>query len=111
MLYKPQSIDEFVTILRANNNSFILLVFFMQGCHVCEEMEEYMTLVVNTFNLPVIKLDVSVFGEIANDNNIDKVPTSVLIKFQNDAVVWNSTQFIGLDKNGIESAIRNVIAK
>lgn len=106
MIYKPNSKSEFVDILRSNQNVYILLVFYSNGCHVCEQMEEYLE------KLPqqlIIKLDVNVFTDLAETNNISRVPTSILILFKDDKVIWNSQQIIGLDKNAIETEISKTL--
>ena len=108
MIYKPNSIQDFITILRENEKKYILLVFYMDGCHVCSEMEEY--LFNSNFNIPIIKLDITIFNDIANDNNIDKVPTSIFIICEKDTIIWNSEQYVGLDKNAIESIIKKIIS-
>lgn len=102
MIYKPKSKSEFVDILRDNQNVYILLVFFSNGCHVCDQIEEYLNTLSNQL---VIKLDVNVFTDLAESNNINRVPTSILILFKDDQVMWNSKQIIGLDKNAIETEI------
>jgi thiol-disulfide isomerase/thioredoxin len=107
MIHFPATPPDFVSILRKNKNKHILLVFYMDGCHVCDEYNEYLNLLSNNYNtLEVIKLDVGVFRELAIDNNIDRVPTSLFIKFDNDdKISWNSKKFIGLDKESIEGLI------
>lgn len=105
MIYKPTCKTEFVEILRKNQNTHILLVFFSNTCHVCEQIEEYLQTMPNQM---VIKLDVNIFTDLAESNNISRVPTSLLILFQDDKVIWNSQQIIGLDKKAIETEISKI---
>lgn len=103
MIYYPKSYNEFISILQANQNTLILTVFYMDGCGVCKEMDYYLATLDQ--RLPIIKLDVNIFTQLANDNEINKVPTSVFIRVKEDKIVWNSQQFIGLDEKGIGGII------
>jgi predicted transglutaminase-like protease len=78
----------------------------MDGCGVCKEMDYYLATLDK--RLPIIKLDVNIFQQLANDNEIDKVPTSIFIQVQKDKVIWNSQQFIGIDQNGIGKILSQV---
>ena len=112
MIYEPQTPEEFIKILRENQKTYMLFVFIMEGCHVCSEYHEYLSVLSKSYpGLPIVKLDVQIFHQIALDNGIDRAPTSVMILFDNDSVKWNSNKFIGIDKNGIENTIKQILSK
>jgi thiol-disulfide isomerase/thioredoxin len=107
----PSSSQDFLSTLEKNQSKLILLSFTKSTCPACSQLKQYIETVKPKYNdkIEFINLDTKIFKKLANDNNIEYVPTSYLINYKKGKVVWSSKKIIGLNPKEIESVIQNKI--
>jgi len=107
----PSNPHEFVKELHSIKPTYKMLCITKHGCPACVGLKQEIPKLERKYNgkISFINLDVDNFMDLVRQNNIDAVPTSIMVQTSGDNIVWSSKKLIGYDDNEFEKVISSKI--